>query len=383
MASASLQTEIFYDRVRSYANATAIAVKDTGCHKNWGQLGLPDMRGFTPHLRTIRLNKSDDWIEFVKGKRPSERQLWLIHDFLHILFYDYATLNLGRELWQDPVRFLECHLASEAFAVLALDYHVSPGSVASSYNLKDWKGFQKEHGNLPSPDSWEMCQSLTQYYLGTPNMIIDPSLMERKAHTSIQKKFQIWLGHELRYAAKQLFYTSAWRHDLAQKGGAVQAESVESSVVAGPLWELLSLATRKTEGALWKQFTKDVAGFIKKQENFFASQSKFTKKLSCIDFRFTGVKALSWEQVMKAVGAAHNPEPSALFLFWQILTLHNPSDFSKDDRSKIKELASSAAQSSKATPTAPWKHAQHLCLELLADLKWTPNSLEKAVFFLP
>lgn len=383
MASALPPADIFYGRILSYARATGLAFKKTRCHGNWSLLGLPDMRGFTPHLRTIRLAKDDEWKSFSKNKRPTGRQLWLIHDFLHILFYDFASLHLGRDLWCDPARFLECHLASEAFAVLALDYHVAPGSVASSYNLKDWRGFQKEHPMLPSPSSWELCQGLTQYYLGTPNEIIDPSLMKRPPKSTIQKRFQIWLGHELRYASKQLYYTSAWLQDLSAASKAAPARRVESSVVAGPLWDLLAMVTKEEEAALWKGFTEEVSRSISGRENYFAAQPKFKRNLRRHDFRFTGMKSFTPEEIKVLVEAAKIPESSGLFLFWQILTEYDPSDFSKNDRSKIKALAHASGRSGKPVPLALWKHVRHICLDLLSGLQWKPDPLEKAVFFLP
>ena len=118
------------------------------------------------------------------------------------MFYDFAAINLGKNLWKDSHRFYECHLASELFAVLALDYHYLVDTpvhgLAVDLKAKDWKSFQNRKSNLPDMTSFTFCQELAQLYFNGTGNLMGP--LGRRVGAS---QFSTWLGHELRYSEKQ------------------------------------------------------------------------------------------------------------------------------------------------------------------------------------
>jgi hypothetical protein len=187
MVSVLHQGKISFDRINEYARATKIIIHKCSQHSSWQKLGLPDLRGFTPHLRTVNVNKETD-------------SLWIMHDMLHIIFYDFVNLSLGDNSWLTYERFIENHLASEAFAVLLLDYHLLPKqgleSLASDFKGADWPKFQKNNPHLPDFDSSSFVKLLTELYLSNnqkPICLDNPKVMS-------QPSYKKWIGHEVRYA---------------------------------------------------------------------------------------------------------------------------------------------------------------------------------------
>jgi hypothetical protein len=396
MASASppakhaRRSEVFYGRLLDYIKQTGIKFKAAGRHGAWTRLGLPDMRGFTPHLRTVRLNAEDDPSPFLKKKSFSsltERQLWLVHDLLHIIFYDFATLNLGLDHWLDEARFMESHLASEAFAVLALDYQLIPGSLASQFQAGNWKTFQKILPGLPDYDSGEFCTILSRHYMGIPGGFLEKVSLKKKPSKGIEKKFHAWLGHERRYAEKQLSYTQMWRYDLALKPLPKKGEAIESSFVDEGVWELIRMATG-TEGeneVAWSDFVSGMRRPGRSEVNYFSDFPKFSEILPLPDFRFTDMRSMSQTQIAAILEKASNPSPSNLFLFWQILASTDPRKIGTGDRKQVALLAkeSAAASARRGLSKRRWGHVRSLCEELLKVSQWSPDPRERAVFFLP
>jgi hypothetical protein len=374
----------FLKRVFEYAVETHVLVKKTACRRDALKLGLPDLRGFSPHLRTVNLF-ADSTFSFEKIKSEdffnTPEYQWLVHDLLHIIFYDFAALNLGVGFWNDRDRFYECHLASELFAVLALDYHflvhTPVHGLAVDLKVKEWTSFQKLKPDLPDVRSFEFCRELAKlYFSGTGTLTAPP---EKSRDGDLRSRFSNWLGHELRYCEKQRHYVLAWREDLEGKKPCRKQVQLTSTFIAEPLWELLTLFHQADE-AVWKDYL-DEARLFKRLKNSFRDLPKYQKNLGTVDFRFTSFGALRKASVLKALAQSTEPNPSGLFLFWQILSPFSVNSYSKKERQFIQKLALTS-QTNKVSAST-WAAVQEICKERLSQINWTPNPLERGTFFLP
>src|SRR4051812_3757858 len=99
-----------FQRILNYARETGVTFSPSGRRPDWEKLGLPSLRGFTPHLRQIQVHDEAEGAKFLDAgnfKALPSRFRWYFHDLMHIMFYDYAAFHLGREAWSDSVRFYE------------------------------------------------------------------------------------------------------------------------------------------------------------------------------------------------------------------------------------------------------------------------------------
>lgn len=354
--------EFFLKRVLDYATQTGVRFHPVPRYGGWKKWGLPDLRGFTPHLR--RVNVYQDQIPN-RSLRWNSSHLWLIHDILHIIFYDFATHHLGQKAWADEGRFLENHLASEAFAVLILDYHVLGGQgqgLAVEFRKGDWPVFQKINPKLPHYSSWEFCKALVDHYFtGTPEIFYPVK----------HKRYMEWLGHEMRYSKKQRFYVQAWLDDLVGRKPRNREVILEGSAVAGPLWELLTTLTSGDERS-WEP---------SRPSCLFDSYSKYKKKRDKYDFRFTDITALKRDEIADFLEQEVEPSASGLFLLWQFLSMCEPQKVEKQTREIIHDL--SRASQKNTIEKSQWKKVRKHCLETLSQKDWEPDPLAISTFFLP
>lgn len=363
----------FSKRVVDYAKATGIGLTDSGRDLHLKPLGLPDPRGFTPHLRKVLLDsKTFHQFRSEKADFSGERK-WIIHDLLHIMFYDFAFFNLGEEAFRDPVRFFEVHLASEAFAVLTLDYHVlsqNPGEgLAVEFNKSDWPSFQKMCPDLPHYLSTHFISVLTDLYL-TGNS----SRFEARKPSP---EFNTWIGHEIRYGDKQRLYVAQWRADLDNNEFDGEIPSVENSFVSEAVRDLLTLVLG--EKSAWEEYVDGIKSSVSSDTNYFEDLKKY-KTLKKSDYRFTDFRSQEkkiWKENLESVQA---PNASQLFLFWQIAS--SIQEWSEDQMRLFGELHKSS--NTKKTNEDLWKMTQEVLIKNLERLKDLPPSGElRACFFLP
>ncbi|MGE3974582.1 MAG: hypothetical protein AB7F59_08665 [Bdellovibrionales bacterium] len=382
----NMTPELFYSRVLEYAEKTRIGFIDCGRHPEWKTLGLPDTRGFTPHLREVRFYSSQ--IDLYKKPTTASSKIqgdhrWVIHDLLHILFYDYAALQLGRDFSADLDRFREVHLASEAFAVLSLDYHVlsflKGQGLAIDCDFDQWPALSKLNLRLPNFLSQEFCVALVQLYLEGESEIF---LLKDGTKSQPRAYYENWIGHEIRYAEKQRIYVEMWLQDLLQKNSSLTTPSLHESFVAEPLWELLQILiyASKTQ---FKKYVDQVNDFLKKDENYFSSFKKYKKlsKEGLIDYRFTDLRAVSLAQLIEQLEMAAAPRAENLFLFWQILSHFDLKQMSSKELKFVEILAASAQ--TKAVDKKAWKQVQKLCLHKIKELKFPSAPRLKSCFYLP
>lgn len=326
--------------------------------------GLPDLRGFTPHLRSVQLNSGS----------KNDFSDWILHDILHIVFYDFATHSLGRESWLDHVRFVENHLASEAFAVLALDYSVLAfgRSETLTIDLKaaDWSRFQNENPALPPLRTPELAELLLQHYLtGDYSRLLAPSP---------SKKYSAWLDHEIRYARKQRAYVEMWYADLSGKPYRSRAAVVQDSEVYEPVWWLLETLLDRDEEP-WHSHTKEIARGGAVTANTFEGFKKYRTPLLTPDFRFTDISALGSREAARRLQAAADPSGSALYLAWQILS----TGLKLPAREARGQAAAARRAQADAFTKADWKRLRALALRRLETLDFRCEPARRAVFYLP
>ncbi|HEX4924266.1 MAG TPA: hypothetical protein VFV50_09270, partial [Bdellovibrionales bacterium] len=266
--------------------------------------GLPDLRGFTPHLRAVQLNAGTS----------AGYSDWLLHDLLHIVFYDFATLNLGASSWLEHGRFVENHLASEAFAVLALDYSVlayaENRTLTIDLNAAEWERFQKLNPRLPPLRTYELCEMLLTHYLTGEH-----------GHFQAQRpsrRYAAWLEHEIRYARKQRAYVEMWFSDLNCAPYRKTAAVVRGSAVADAVWWLLETLLGPDDSP-WAAHIAEVASSVPRTVNVFAGFKKYRLKNPEFDYRFTDIAAAGAERACRELSAAREPAASSLYLAWQIL----------------------------------------------------------------
>jgi hypothetical protein len=372
--SASPRANKIYERALEYAKRTGIKFTQTPRYSGWKKLGLPDMRGFTPHLRSVNVYADQFPLKFNSKKFSN---LWFIHDILHIAFYDFAFLNLGKETWADPVRFLESHLASEAFAVLLLDYHglahTAVKGLAVDLDAKDWRAFQKLNGLLPDFDSFEFTQGLVDYYLAGQWPFA-------QAKESPNKKYQNWLGHELRYAEKQRYYALLWLEDLNNKKSSKKKAIIEESSVAAPLWELLTLFAY-SPNPIWENYLGEISTLTCEIENYFENLPKYRKGLKHPDYRLTDFNSRPQSEALHSLNKATRPSASDLFLFWQILASFPVKVLSATDQKRISTLAKQAQTSD--VEKGIWGAVREICQGLMQKAQWGGDAKLASTFFLP
>lgn len=348
--------EDLWSRLRDYSAKTGVTPFQT--HRKRID-GLPDLRGFTPHLRRIRLN----------AKQTMTGEPWLLHDLLHILFYDYATVHLGAESWLERERFLENHLASEAFAVLALDYFIlsAEGSETLTVDVSQskWKRFQKLNSKLPSMNSQDFIEVLTHHYLTG-----DFSILELKKPDA---EYSDWLGHEIRYARKQRAYVNMWFADL--EGTKFDGESAEihDSHVWEAVSDLITMLLFEPDRE-WNAWSSEVATSIREDFNAFAGFDKYKHIRTDYDFRFTELNAAPIEAAIHTLETNEKIDPSTLFLVWQI--------FSHTEQPLSKVLTSKSVDENQVNPV-DWKAITKEALKALSTLSLNHEKSSISAFFLP
>ncbi|MEQ1876517.1 MAG: hypothetical protein ABL958_07715 [Bdellovibrionia bacterium] len=293
-----ISADILWNRLRYYASCTGFTWRQTGRTRT---KEIPDLRGFTPHLRQVRLNADADL----------KLEPWLLHDLLHIVFYDYVNIHLGPKSWLERERFLESHLASEAFAVLILDYFIlafeKTGTLTVDVSAESWASFQKLSPGLPELGSRALSKEVLHHYLTG-----DASFFKAKGS---DVAFETWVGHEIRYAEKQREYVNLWYHDLAGLEAPVESAAVEDSEIFEPFWELTEILLGPADN--WKAYTSATTGAFPKHFNAFADFDKYKNRRGAYDFRLTDFAAVEPGIALKAFD--REPDSSSLFLAWQVL----------------------------------------------------------------
>ncbi len=374
-----MNKDAFFNRVLKYAHKTGIGFVMTQRSHHWKSFGLPDTRGFTPHLREVRLYKSQ-----------TEADSWVIHDLLHIVFYDFATLELGKEAWADHNRLREIHLASEAFAVLSLDYHIlsfeEGQGLAVDCDFSRWPNLKKLNPKLPDFLSESFCQALVDLYLSDDESIflLDPKQKIKKSQMKDVAYYKNWVGHEIRYAKKQRLYVEMWLSDLLQKPKRPVASLIEESGVAAALWEALQLLVYSSDRE-FNRYIQRIKSMNPGPQNYFKSYPKYKSLVGAprgpIDFRFTDLSAVSGAKIKRQLEAATKPRPENLFLLWQILSQTPPKHLSPKELKSVSKLAQSS-QTQKVDLTA-WKEVREICLKSFTSQTRTLNPRLKSCFFLP
>jgi hypothetical protein len=384
MVSASPLPDLV-ERIIEYARKTKIDFRVTPRFSSWQMLGLPDLRGFSPHLRRINLYKDQENLKNLKNleklcnqeirRGKAFKALWILHDILHIAFYDFATLNLGPESWNEKERFLENHLASELFSVLTLDYFylifTKVKGLAVDLDSKKWPTFQKVNPFLPELRSFELCQSLFELYFTGRSPIIYDQIMS--------KDYENWVGHEVRYASKQRRYVLQWWDDLEGNNESKKEALISGSEVHHAVWELMYIffnAPKKD----WATYLKGIL----QNKNVFSKFKKYEGQKGEFDFRFTDIQALTRQEILESLNKITNPTPSGLFLFWQILSSFETKRF---DRRTLGHFAKLAKASNDNVPLKEiWNLVQPTVLSAAKGPHFSPGPVDKAAlstFFLP
>ncbi len=330
-------------KILKYARETGIRFRQTGRFDHSKPLSIPDMRGFSPHLRTVNLNLN---------QKPD---LWVLHDILHIMFYDFASFHLGKNLWAEESRFYENHLASEAFAVLVLDYHYlsfkKSGGLAVDINAKKWSTYQKLNPDLPDFLSSEFCDLHMALYLSG-----DTEKLEIKKGKSVS--YGNWLGHEVRYSEKQRYYVKMWRCDLNQISKTGPSVLIQDSAVSEAVWELTNLLLYAPT-KYWNDWIKRV-GKLDDQLNYFAGFEKFKSVSPKLDFRFSDSQSVTKSRIQECLRIAVKPSGSNLFLLWQLISQIKLAAIPLQMRVKIRKLAVSS-QTDKVDKKT-WGEVKDFCL---------------------
>jgi len=379
----------FLRRALAYARATGVRFEPTLRHAGWDQLGLPDLRGFTPHRRAVRLFAGAA-AEFPRAADTpmddlATAELWLLHDLLHVVWYDFATLAFGRKAWSKRDFFLEQHLASEAFAVLLLDYHVLSATkhhgLAVDVSEAEWSGLREEVPALPEVRSFALGRELVELYLtGTSRLFKDDLGGKDAPPADVATRIARWRDHEVSYSDKQRWYVFQWWDDLQATQPIDRRAVVANSLVSELLWLAVRLFTVDPE-PVFEQHVARAKKQLDGGESYFAKQPKYAAPPVEPDFRFTDVAALPIEEVVAAVRAAELPAARHLFLFWQLLTLEPPDSLKPTERATVTRLAKSA-QTPKVDPRA-WNDVRELCERRLTRAHWKANPGLRSAFFLP
>jgi hypothetical protein len=350
-------------RIFQYAKVTSIPLKPNGRYSHFA------MRGFTPHLREVHL---------YIGESINKNKLWLAHDLLHIMFYDFASYCLGQKKWNEESRFYEIHLASEAFAVQSLDYHllgpISEDSLTVTLNPKSYKKLVGENKKLPALLSEDFSFQHTEGYL-TGNFL----------NWNIKKPstfYLNWWQHEKSYSEKQRQYVQWWYQDLIQKQNSSGPIVVNGSAIHSLVWELLQILIYSDEKT-WKAFLVQQKKSSRKI-NYFSEFKKYKSKVKLLDFRFQDMRATSREDVIKFLKKQNSPSPQGLFLFWQIFSSFKETSFSQKEKALIEDLYFYSQSQKNQSVKELWGRVKDLAVKKSEKLKkWKLQAPLCSTFFLP
>lgn len=381
----------FLRRALAYARATGIRFEPTLRHAGYGALGLPDLRGFTPNRRAIR-RFADEEAAFPRaGDTPMDElatdELWLLHDLLHVVWYDFATLGAlaadradgaAPSPWSRRDFFVEHHLASEAFAVILLDYHVLSATrhrgLAVEVSDEAWTNLRAALPELPPLRSRELASELVRHYLTGRSKLF-------RAAPGATTAVAAWRDHEMSYSDKQRGYVLLWWDDLRRAKPSHRAAVVERSSVAEPLWRAVELFTVAPD-AEFAAHVERAAAALRGREHLFTALPKFRgEPPDEPDFRVTDVQSLPVDAIEELVRTAERPCAERLFLLWQTLALEPPESLKPAERTAVERLARSVQ-----TPDVDrraWKLVRELCERRVARARWRPDESLRGAFFLP
>lgn len=349
-------------RIFEYANKTNIVLDESP----W--TGSFRIKGFSPHLRQVHV---------LKGV-PKNDECWTVHDILHIFFYDFAYIASGRNknLFLDQNRFYEIHLASEAFAVLALDYFFlsrkQNKTITIDFYEKDWVEFSEINPKLPYFKSDRFIKALTQAYLSG-----DFDLFKIKKPT---KKYKSWINHEVSYSKKQRAYVTQWWNDLNCKKNRYKNKEIVIYNSAIDLLVVDAIHTLYMPQKSWANFLKRMQK-MRWPNNYFRDLKKFKALQRNFDFRFTDFRSLTNEKIKLFLTHSKKPNAGILFLMWQIFAQFDQSAFSKKEKLIIEKLY---RQAQKSQPEQKiWNQAIMVCIARLPLVNNTkPNTSFLGNFFL-
>lgn len=386
-------------RLLRYSEATGVAFEVVPRHPGWDALGLPDLRGFAPQRRVVRRFAGEPAEFPQRGAVAAGRigcdeltlaETWLLHDLAHVIWYDVATLTFGAERWREEDFFVEQHLASEAFAVLLLDYHLLSRSahhgLAVDLDGVAWDAARGRVKALPPLDSLAMAHALVAHYFGLEVPLFRAPLDRAPFAVSgaDAELLTRWRDHEASYADKQRWYVHLWWDDL--NGRPLRQRSVE--IDDPTLAELLWLTARRFTADPEPAFAAHVASAARQlrgtTDRFAALPKMRSAPTTRPDFRFTDAAAFAPATLRAWLDAAVEPSAEALFLLWQLLGRTRPDAWSPADRRSVATLAASVQ-----TPTpdrAAWTAVRALCRRIVddpADAALPPRPEWRAAFFLP
>lgn len=409
MNSAPSLPATFLRRALAYARATGVSFEPTLRHAGYGELGLPDLRGFTPYRRAIRRFAGEEAAFPRPADTPLDEldaaELWLLHDLLHVVWYDFATLaalaadrdedappraeEAAHRSWARRDFFVEHHLASEAFAVILLDYHALSATrhrgLAVEVSDEAWAKLRAALPELPELRSRELAGELLRHYLSGRSRLFKTASRSNGRGGSADREataaIAAWRDHEVRYADKQRGYVLLWWDDLRRAKPSNRAAVVERSSLADPLWRAVELFTVASE-ADFAVHLERAAAALRGRNHLFAELPKFDGELPDEpDFRLTDATALPVDTILELVRTAERPCAERLFLLWQTLALEPPESMKPVERAAVESLALSV-QTPKVDRRA-WKLVRELCERRVARARWNPDATLRGAFFLP
>ena len=372
-------------RLAVYSREAGVRFEVAPRHREWGEFGLPDLRGFTPHLRTVR-TFAGEAVRWPAGFDELETsELWLLHDLAHVIWYDAATLAFGTERWNRRGFFVEHHLASEAFAVLLLDYHVLSRTrhhgLAVDLDGAAWDEMRTRMPALPALDSYAMTRELVELYFTGDSALFFAELDVDPDDAALLER---WRGHERSYSDKQRGYVLDWWRDLARGKGAAGQAIVEGSALAELLFVTLRRFTTDSDAA-FRAHVDHAASRLAEVANVLRHTPKYRGNLKSDersrDFRFTDVLSVDPKFVLGILRRADEPDASALFLFWQLLGASRPESLSSAERAAVRALAASCQTT--APDVAAWAIVRSACERLVVEERWIADPKWRACFFLP
>lgn len=390
-------------RLLRYAEATGVRFEVVPRHAGWSALGLPDLRGFAPQRRVVRRFAGQP-AEFprragvaagrVKLDALATPELWLLHDLVHVVWYDVAAATFGAERWREEPFFLEHHLASEALAVLLLDYQLLARTrhrgLAVEFDARVWDAMRRRLPALPALASLAMARALADHYLGQPVALFRSPLQRPplRARGPDRARLARWRDHEVSYADKQRWYVRRWWDDLAGRPARDQRVVVDDPVLAELLWLTARRFTADPEPA-FAAWLASVARAVRGARDRFRDLPKMravpaNARGAMPDFRFTDAAAYGARALTRFVEAAVEPSAPALFLFWQLLGEEAPSRLVPADRRAVARLAASVQ--TPAPDRAAWTRVRELCRRIVAAMPRRRRRARpgwRAAFFLP
>lgn len=369
-------------RLLRYRRRSGIRLLRSPRHSGGERLGLPDLRGFSPHRRVVHLYRDHSRSATCRRlagpvRRWRRADCFVLHDLLHIVFWDAAARWLGGRAFDDPARFQEIHLASEAFAVLALDYHglihVPGGGLAASVDPHRYARFAATRG-LPALTSRAFCRELLRLYFAGESRLF------RRLRRARQPWLARWLGHERRYSTKQRLYVAAWLADLRQDPGMPRPVRISSSAVLEPLWTLVQLFCHAPP----EHFERHLAEVVQRIDGgttYLGRYRKIRRLPRQPDFRYTDLRAVPRARLVSMLSQDLPPSGSSLFLLWQILALTGPHLLSAPEQAAVRRLAH-AAEGVRVS-RAVWRPVLEICRRRARKLRFRAHASHRACFFLP